>query len=1757
MIKNINVKKKLLFLVGVCLMYFPVILLGQNTVWEATFTKEDVSGKSISDLDSKTYNLDISMFEKGLEKTISRTSKSVNPKQMYFPNDKGDLIKFQLYTTQVLHPDLAKKFPTIKSYVGKSETGEVIHFSYSSVAGLHGYMLRGKGKTVIIKPDAYQLDKNKYSVFERSENSDDNSLFECLTKEDNIKTKSKSGKKTARNANDGYLRKYKLAVSTTGEYSQYFLDGSEANDVERKTKVLAAIVATMTRVNGVFERDFGVTMELVANTASVIYLNANIDPYDGSLNSELQNTLDTEIGSSNYDVGHVFGYENSIHGNAGCIACVCSEGEKGSAYSIHRAPETDSFNLLVMHEMGHQFGGFHVMNSPTCRSGSNSEVEPGSGSSIMSYAGICSPNVQNSSDDYFNYVDVRDVGIWTIENSDCAELIATANTAPTVNAGIDVVIPKSTPFVLEALANDANGLAGLTYCWEQNDTDYPPSNSTPQPNWNVGPLFRSQLPSTSSKRYFPQLSDVLSGNLTPTWEVLPSVGRNMDFAITVRDNNVSGGQTASDLMKVTVDGNSGPFSISSQNTNVTWESGGLVTVTWDVANTNVAPVNTTTVSILLSLDGGYTYETMLLENTPNDGEETFVLPVLVTSTTARIMVKADDNVFFAVNQSNFTTQASEFIMRFVDSSNEICQAETAVFTFSYKTFLAFDEEVTFSAESLPSGAVINFSPATISGIHNDEVTVGIAITGTGSIAAGDYPIEIIGASTSVTKRLTISLTVHENNIAIPTLSSPIDDESAIATTHNFTWSEDVNVSSYEIEIATDDLFVNKIETAIVTENQYTPTSLDVNSEYYYRVRGINSCGNGAFSAANKFFTQCSAPTGFSTVDYGIDYVTLEWVDPLSTSWEIEYGPVGFELGTGTSITVSSSPAVIPNLISSRAYSFYLRSLCSPGGRSNALGPILEKTTADYCAGDHFYDTGGIGGAYQNNENYTEIIKPAVAGERVRVVFNSIELENCCDYLRVYDGDSSSAPFLGRVSPSLRDFKSTHDSGALTFVFISDGSITYNGWDAEVFCEEKPNCSAPTDLTIDDLSYNTVDLSWVETDMATTWEIEYGANDFILGSGTIVNVSSNPFQLTELQEQTRYKIYIRAICNNTTKSDVSNPIYLTTTCAPIAAPFYESFYYTKPSCWEQGEGNDEDWVFSSYGNNVGNGGQIKGDTESGSYFAYVNNSYNHNVNTILETPSIDVSGLDNPGLTFYLLSDSQGAANVDFSVSVFNGANWVDDVFTSNTNTYEWKKVYVSFSSLNIVGPVKVRFKVDEVVDSNYDDIAIDDIFVGNLPNCIPSSFIKEETITSSSSITLFWDEIGNENSWTIEYGDKDFIPGTGTVVSITSREYQLKGLRSGTSYDFYLRGNCNGEYASLIGPYNIITEANYCAGDLFYDSGGKDKAYVNNENYIKVIRPNIYGIPVEVKFNYFETESGYDYLEVYDGLDVSAPFIGRYSGYNLPPDLKSTHPSGALTFKFRSDGSSTRSGWEASVSCANLPRDTFQISSVGESCKSSDNGSISIQTLETGMIFSGTLEGDNYSTVLDFSETVTFSNLKAGRYSLCITLAQSPDFKQCYVVEISEPEELSVIATSGKTSDKLVVKMAGSKKYIVVLNGKEITTHNDELELNLELGKNKLLIHTDKDCQGVYEETLFRFSEVTIYPNPIAEQNLTIRIPELTVKNVVVQVFKMNGSLVYTKDHKVKDGTVAVGLQFLPAAIYTLKVFDNRIVNSQFKIIKK
>ena len=633
--------------------FFVSISMYSQSIWvkqdvNASISIEEIEYRETQPLTFELFNINTNLVHNKL--SISAKQETI----IELPTPNG-IQRFLVKEASVFSDELVTKYPSIKSYVGVGVDDKTarVRFSKSNV-GFHAMITSGNYPMYLIDP----YTKDKKTAIAYYKNKVVKSDFECLVEDNSPKVRQNKFQK-ATNANDGKLRTYRLAIVTTGEYSQFHLTNQNvaagATDAVKKAAVLSAINTTMTRVNGIFERDLGVTMKVVANNENIIFLDGatdNLTDNDAdTLIDETQALCDATIGTANYDIGHAFSTGGGSGAGLAGGGVVCIAGQKAEGVTGSASPINDTYDIdFVAHEMGHQFGANHTQNND-CQRNNSTAVEPGSASTIMGYAGICTPNVQTNSDAYFHSVSIAEMWNIVTTTATCGVQTATNNSAPVVNAGNDFTIPKSTPFVLKGSATDANAGNNLTYNWEQIDNET--ATMPPVATSTSGPLFRTLTSSTSPNRFMPALATVLAGSTSSTWEVVPSVSRTMNFSLTVRDNVLNGGATNRDDTKITVDGNSGPFIITSQANATTLNGNSTQTINWNVANTTASPVSCSNVNILLSTDGGLTYPNVLASNTPNDGTEQVTLPNITTSQ-ARIKIEAVDNIFYAVNSINFS-----------------------------------------------------------------------------------------------------------------------------------------------------------------------------------------------------------------------------------------------------------------------------------------------------------------------------------------------------------------------------------------------------------------------------------------------------------------------------------------------------------------------------------------------------------------------------------------------------------------------------------------------------------------------------------------------------------------------------------------------------------------------------------------------------------------------------------------------------------------------------------------------------------------------------------------------------------------------------------------------------------------------------------------------------------------------------------------------------------------------------------------------
>ncbi|MFZ4931066.1 reprolysin-like metallopeptidase [Chryseobacterium sp. Mn2064] len=568
------------------------------------------------------------------------------------PMADGSKAKFRIWKSSVMAPKLASQFPQIVTLTGQGVDDQyaTIKLDFTEL-GFHAQIKSVVAGDTYIDPYAKNNIDN-YIIYKKSDLINKNPMT-CETHAEDSQVEKKNAQKTVTPSVGTQIRIFRLAVACTGEYA-IAATGTATPTV---AQTLSAIVTSINRVNGVYEQEVASRLVLVDNETNVIFTNPSTDPFNGNnsagtLINESQTQITALIGTANFDIGHTF---STGGGGLAGLGVICINSQKARGITGSSNPVGDPYDIdYVAHEIGHQFGGPHTFNATTGSCGGSNRnagtaVEPGSGITIMAYAGICliSNNLAANSIPIFHTSSFQSITT-KVQSTTCQVTNPVANTAPIVNAGSNYIIPKSTPFKLTGSATDAEN-TGLTYCWEQNDNG-------PAGNWNAptgnAAIFRSFIPTTVPYRYFPKITDVIS-NTTTIGEILPSYARTMEFRLTVRDNNAGCAGVANDDAIVTVVDNAGPFMVTAPNTAVSWTGNSTQTITWDVANTTEVPVSCANVNIYLSTDGGLTYPITILASTPNDGSETITIPD-VNTTQARIMVAGDGNVFFNINPINFT-----------------------------------------------------------------------------------------------------------------------------------------------------------------------------------------------------------------------------------------------------------------------------------------------------------------------------------------------------------------------------------------------------------------------------------------------------------------------------------------------------------------------------------------------------------------------------------------------------------------------------------------------------------------------------------------------------------------------------------------------------------------------------------------------------------------------------------------------------------------------------------------------------------------------------------------------------------------------------------------------------------------------------------------------------------------------------------------------------------------------------------------------
>ncbi len=776
------------------------------------------------------------------------------PLQLELPMPDGSMQAFEVVESPTMEPGLAAKFPDIQSFkvvhtINKTITGRLD----ISPVNFHA-MIDWNGRSVFIDPAVWTNGTFYHAYFEDEVSptellpcgvtTSEHELPGVAPTEDQIQSRDANGA-----ALD--LRTFRIAIATTGEFSQKF--GGTVNSV------MSAINTAVNRTNQVYERDLAIRLILINNNERLISLDPATDPYTNAdeglklVSQQFEVFANVfRISFQEYDLGHLFtGRCSDVGGVA--LGGVCSTGRaQGVTCFSGNNVEATAIGTFA-HEVGHQFSASHTFGNNCNRlvgavanAGSpGTAFEPECGISIMSYGDIPFS--------YFHSFSIQQMLTYyrTGAGSGCASIVQVQNNEPelTLNYSNGFYIPIETPFELKASATDADSDA-LTYSWEQLDAD--------------AALFPITIPSTNPKRVFPALNSILNEAVAPDG-MLPDTTRDLTFRCLVRDNHPQAGASVWKDVKFKATKDAGPFAITYPNDDtVQWTGGTYVEVRWNVANTDKALVNCKTVNILLSTDGGATFPIVLAQQVPNTGVAKVAIPE-VTTNRARVRVEAADNIFFDINNRNFqiwpATQAGFTLNAAPRTIPQQCLPDQLQFTVQTDDILGFNAPLTLSLEgSLPGDAVVTFSKNPVLPSESSTLTIQFKTQ-----VEGTFNLQLKATSTNnVSQTIPISFNTISNDFSQLIPLQPINGASNIGLLTTFVWKKSPYANTYDFELATSPTFGNTVVASVnnLQDTSYVPTQIqfDENRLYFWRIRPANECGKGAFLEPSVFRTaaiQCA------------------------------------------------------------------------------------------------------------------------------------------------------------------------------------------------------------------------------------------------------------------------------------------------------------------------------------------------------------------------------------------------------------------------------------------------------------------------------------------------------------------------------------------------------------------------------------------------------------------------------------------------------------------------------------------------------------------------------------------------------------------------------------------------------------------------------------------------------------------------------------------------------------------------------------
>ncbi len=741
------------------ILFFLLFLgfISPSAIQAQSILKDSQTAKTnLHSIENQTLPTSFRLLEldnKAVKKTLSAKLQAKRCIDIPLPNGTDEA--YILEPAPILPADLAAKYPSIQTYKGHSQDNpkQTLRIAWSA-RSFHAMGFSDEGTFFIEKV----LSGSKVRYMSYLAKDEVREPFTCSADATALKSASSAlENKMSSIAIGTELRTYRLATSFTPDLTDNYATTAEAMD---------ALVELVNGLNVIFERDLCLTFQIAANNDLLFFTAANAPTGIGSIGANT-GIINDVIGAETYDIGMVC---TPGGGGVSYLGITCGGGKAGT--------QTPKNVLYAAHELGHNMAAGHTMNA--CPGGGFNNYEPGSGNTLMGYAWLCGSGYNMPGGDIYQFHTNSIQQMYNhlyLGGGNCAAITPTGNTPPTATVGTGgFYIPIQTPFILTGSGTDVEDPAAMTYLWEQYDYGNGSPPSAPTGN---GPVFRIYPIDTVPYRIFPELTKVINGT-SDIGEVLPFYSREFNFRFTVRDNFPGGGGSHYESIQFFADENAGPFEVNHPNDNTsTWSVGQSRLVTWEVSNTDVAPVNALNVNILLSTDGGYTYPFTLASNVPNNGVATIVVPNTI-GVENRIKVEAADNIFFDISNENFEivgADTHDFTTSFDTNINRVCNETSVDYQIDLYALGTFTNNVELSLSGLPPNATLSL-PSSVNPISSSTLT----ISDLNLVAKGNYimTLSLNEAGGGVSKTQTLYLVVKGTAEGLPSQAMSFDGSNYIS-----------------------------------------------------------------------------------------------------------------------------------------------------------------------------------------------------------------------------------------------------------------------------------------------------------------------------------------------------------------------------------------------------------------------------------------------------------------------------------------------------------------------------------------------------------------------------------------------------------------------------------------------------------------------------------------------------------------------------------------------------------------------------------------------------------------------------------------------------------------------------------------------------------------------------------------------------------------------------------------------------------------